>query len=358
MAAMRPKTSKELTSLRDFVEGRIGRHNNGSLNTQFPLMEMKRNIEINKNKTSLKFRSFFAISHKVGMKNAQRMVWKEAAKAPSKLKYRMTAKLKTKSERKNVCHTASNLSIKIFSFSPLEAIFRRFIDSHRSWFGLFLLLLVVADVDLWRFEPSAFADHVCKSLPRPMNGIRFHLLIDGFRVNSGEIFSSSACEPHVIHHCSVRSSWGDDWWHSGGVERAGWRENQWKHARNIGFRACSLKNTERLITDVRRSKTIDEIENPSMFEKKCLTHKSATQPKRDDLENENLFSETGEKITKCLIENRFWYQRDENCERGWSRRKVPKHLNPAAAIVQQLNLSSHLNSTDSWKALWLNEIAF
>lgn len=68
------------------------------------------------------------------------MVLKEAAKAPSKLKYRMTAKLKTKSERKNVCHTASNLSIKIFSFSPLEAIFRRFIDSHRSWFGLFFVV--------------------------------------------------------------------------------------------------------------------------------------------------------------------------------------------------------------------------
>lgn len=71
------------------------------------------------------------------------------------------------------------------------------------------------------------------------------------------------------------------------------------------FERVRSKNTERLITDVRRSKTIDEIENPSMFEKKCLTHKSAIQPKRDDLENENLFSETGEKITKCLIENRF-----------------------------------------------------
>lgn len=270
----------------------------------------------------------------------------------------MTAKLKTKSERKNVCHTASNLSIKIFSFSPLEAIFRRFIDSHRSWFGLFLLLLVAA-VDSWRFEPSALADHVCKSLPRPMNGIRFHILIDGFRVNSGEIFSSSACEPHVVHHCSLRSSWGDDWWCSGGVERAGWRENQRKHARNIGLRACSVKKHKK--TDNRRSPIENNWRNRKSINvraKKCLTHKSAIQPKRDDLENENLFSETGEKITKCLIENRFWYQRDENGERGWSQRKVPKHLNPAAAIVQQLNLTPHLNSTDSWKALWLNELAF
>lgn len=52
------------------------------------------------------------------------------AAQPASWSIRRRQKLKTKSERKNVCHTASNLSIKVFSFfSLLEAIFRRFIDT-------------------------------------------------------------------------------------------------------------------------------------------------------------------------------------------------------------------------------------
>lgn len=116
------------------------------------------------------------------------------------------------------------------------------------------------------------------------------------------------------------------------LRRKRWRENPWKHAGNS---AC-LPSYKKLKTDAKLTK---------LKTHQRLTHKRAVELKRDDLENENLFSETRENY-EMFDWKQFPYQLGEITRR---RKRVPTW---ATKSVELFNVSWRFLSKTEFKFQW------